>query len=285
MSTFKILPNVNYIIRKPKRSFCVFLEVDVDFPLSPLANEGLENLKKVGFDVFFLFPTVLNPAVKKINPLKFTTLYEGVGFKVIDGEALVHSVFQTGEYIATLTEGYVGVSYERLSTIGGLTLEELTTLFNKFITISSSSIASPVLKIQRREPEELWEDYKADFWDEGEMEVEIKLPEIDYLTGAVIPVPDLVFPMEVDKYRSGCTHTSQTILPYLQTGYFTKLWKIIDETEGGMGWYMTWATSEDPKEFLSSAISHFELPHLDQDPLTLSLNPTSGTKTKKKDEK
>lgn len=287
MSTFKISPNVNYVIRPPKKSFCIFLEVDTNFPLSLIANDGIENLKKVGFDIFFLLPTVLNPAVKKINPLKFCTLYEGLGFKVIDSkESLVRSMFQTGEYIALLENGYVGISYERLSTIEKLTLEELTTLFNKFVTISTSTISSPVLKIERRGSEELWEDYKADFWDDEEMEVEIKLPEIDYMTGAIIPIADIDSPIEVEENRAHCTHTSYTTLPYLQANYFPKLWKVIEEKgDEGMKWWSSWFTSDDPKEFLASAISHFELPHLDQEPLTLALNPTSGAKTKKKNGK
>lgn len=287
MNTFRILPDVDYIIKKPERKFCVVIGVDVDFPLSNAPDEGLEDLKKAGFDLFFLFfPQTLNPSIRKINPLKFVSLYEGIGFRIADSKSVVHSFFEVGEYMATLKDTYVGVSYELLSTIGGFDPEEYTTLQNKYIAISTSPIYSPVLKVERRSPEELWEDYKEEIWpEEIEGEVELELPKIDYLTGAFVPSLPTQYPQEVDEDRRYATHKSPTLFPYLQLDLFSKLREKIDKTERGMEWWLTWGTSHDPKEFISSGISWFNLPHLNQDVLTLDLNPPKEVKTRKKNGK
>lgn len=274
MSTFKILPDTEYIIKPPSKKFCVVVGVDIDFPLTHASDEGLENLKKAGFDLFFLFfPQTLNPSIRKINPLKFTSLYEGFGFKIVDSKSIAHSFFETGEYLATLTNGFVGVTYELLSTIGTLYPEDFTTLQNKYIAISTSQIYSPVLKVERRGPEELWGDYKAEIWPEEESEIEIEIPQVDYFTGAIIPNTPFSLPMEVDNSRGQCTHTSKTIFPYLPVDFFTKFREAINKTDGGEEWWMTWNTSHNPKEFISSGISHSSYSVLNQDTLTLDLNP------------
>lgn len=280
MSTFKILPDTEYIIKKPTKKFCIVVEVDSDFPLSADIHTGLENLKKSGFDIYFLFPMPQEfPAVKKINLLKFTSLYEAVGFTIIDRKSLAQEFIEIGKYFAETGIGFIGVSFARLSTIGSLKPEEIITWKDKFIAISTSGISSPVLSIVRRSPEDLWKDYKNEDWNDEEEEVEseiIKPRLIDYFTGAELTPPIYSIQTEVLTERSYATHTSYTILPYFPSYFFNKFWDTLGDKDMGIKWWNSWVNSSDPIELISSGIIFLDLPILSQDTLTLDLNKSIG---------
>lgn len=276
MNTFKILPDTEYIIKKPTGNFCVVIEVNMDFPLSVEIHMGLENLKKAGFNIFFLFSSPQEfPAVKKINLLKFTSLYEAIGFTVIEKKSLAQEFIEIGKYFAETGIGFRGISFLQLSRIGSIKLEDLITWRDKFIAISTSGISSPVLNIVRRSPEELWEDYRDEDWDKEEDEVEsevIKPRFIDYFTGVEISPTMYSIQSEVTTERSYATHTSLTILPYFPSNFFGKFWDTIGDKDMGMEWWRSWVNSSDPIELISSGIVFFELPLLSQNTFTLDLS-------------
>lgn len=266
-----VKPEEIYIIRKPKHSFLAIIEVDhVDFPLTSEISIVMEEMKKEGLDLFFVFHKEIMS--RYINPSKFTALQEGIGFIVLDSTSSAHSIINIGEYIEETVKGYVGITYALLSEIENIKPEEIKETVGRFITYGTS-LTKPVIEIERRDQEDLYNSYSS----EPVSTVEEKK------SGAFLGLlKETVENTGFEMLGSGSweTHTSKTKLPYFPISFFRKVREIAEED----GWYSSWDNCYSPINLICSAIKEFDLEFLDRSPEKLDLKPDEKKKRVRKSE-
>lgn len=145
----KYMKDEIYILHQPKHSVISIVLIDSEFPVPQEQHESLGKLLRFS-DLFFVFPK----SVKGIGKEKFTNLYEGCGW-IEEGPGISETYLRTILYSLEIFECHVGFCILRLSD---LKLDIIDP--EKIISITGSSISSPIFKTRKLTSQEFYDIYK-----------------------------------------------------------------------------------------------------------------------------
>lgn len=255
-----------YILRRPTRAFLAIIGLGIYPPITEV-YEALEEIKKAGFDLFFVMGEQ-EIKEQKINPSKFTSLSEGIGFMVYNStKGSAHSFLDVYKYVTKTIPKYVGVTWAGEKELRVVKPEEIEAAGKTWITLGTSG-SLPALEIEKRDREELYNEAQED---------EVLVEEERGFFGKVNFEE---WGWEMLGEGSWNVYTSNTILPYLPKTFYPILSKAIDEKEEVEipamiqdDWKETWRGSNEPMNLIASAIRQFGLEYLDRSPGKIELNP------------
>ena len=138
-----------YILQQPKHSIISIVLVDSVFPIPEPQHESLAKLLEFS-DIFFVFPK----GVKGIEKEKFTSLYEGCGW-VEEGSGLIETYLRAVLYSLEIFECHVGFCMSRLTDLKTDIIDP-----QKIISLTGSSLVSPVFETRKLTSHEFYEIYK-----------------------------------------------------------------------------------------------------------------------------
>lgn len=264
-----------YIIRHPKKSFLAVIGLDT-LPPGEKIHEGIEEIKKAGFDIFFILREN-ELKEKKINPSKFTALSEGIGFLVINStNEFALAFLDVYRYIVNTIPGYVGVTWAGENELWEAKPKEIETAGVTWITLGTSG-SLPALEIEKRPREKLYE---------SAFDNEILVDEKKSMFGDNYEE----WAWEMLGNGSWEIYTSKTLLPYLPHHFFSVLSEAINLASEDIedaalvqdDWVQTWRECDKPLNLISSAIKQFSLQFLDRSPGKVELNPEKEIVKEKK---
>lgn len=140
--------NSVYVINQPKHSLITFIKIDYDSEVNEDVHNKIDLIQEVS-DIMFIFePEVIN----KIDPFKFTELYQSASFIVSDGN-LHKTLFEAFLYAKEVYETHVSYIVTDLLKLGNVVLgkEEL----DNIIKLHVSALEKPICKIRRSTFDEL----------------------------------------------------------------------------------------------------------------------------------
>ena len=139
-----------YILHQPKHSIISLVLVNKkEFPLTEQEHESLDKLLSFS-DVFFIFPSY----AKGIKKEKFTSLYEGCGW-IEESAGLPETYLHAILYSLEIFECHVGFCISRITDLKPELINPQLT-----ITVTASSINSPIFKIRKLTSPEFYDIYK-----------------------------------------------------------------------------------------------------------------------------
>lgn len=140
-----------YVVNQPKRTILSIISIDIDDLRGPLQQHTLDGLDKLAkfSDIIFLFP---EGADRYVDCEKFTSLCSGCSWTIGDWEETLIETFQYGLEIFGKHFSYVLMN---LIDIDGLYIPE-----DIIVNLNMSTSKVPILEIQRKSPEELFDYYK-----------------------------------------------------------------------------------------------------------------------------
>lgn len=263
-----IKPEEIYIIRRPTKAFLAIIGLSI-LPPTKEVFEALEEIKNSGFDLFFVLGEQ-EVKEQKINPSKFTSLSEGIGFMVYNStHGSAHSFLDVYRYVTETIPKYVGVTWAGDRELGKAKPEEIRAAGKTWITLGTSG-SLPALEIEKRDREELYNEAQED---------EVLVEEERGFFGKVNFEE---WGWEMLGEGSWNVYTSKTILPYLPKTFYPILSKAIGEKDEEVefpamiqdDWKETWRESNEPLNLLASAIRQFGLEYMDRSPGKIELNPS-----------
>lgn len=150
---FKNMNNPVYVLEQPKFSICSVVLVDTRLlPLTEGAHSNLDLLRAFS-DVFFVFSEEFG--IDNIDLEKFTSLYGGIAWT--KGHLVGSTMFGALEYSVEIFKEhkiFLITDTNRLS--------EAVVDSEKIYNLALSDVFSPILKISRLSPDELYEIYRTE---------------------------------------------------------------------------------------------------------------------------
>lgn len=215
-----------YILHQPKHSVISIVLVDSEFPIPEPQHESLAKL--LGFsDIFFVFPKNVNGIKKE----KFTSLYEGCGW-VEEGIGLPKTYLQTILYILEIFECHIGFCISRLSDLKTDIIDP-----QKIISLTGSSLRSPVFKTRKLTSSEFYDIYKE--------------------------TNSGIFKTKSDSSNMYASYTSESPILYFKRsnlGTIVDFWRSIEDNK-----YINSFTLKDPRYFFASVCKFLGIDIIDSD--------------------
>lgn len=149
MNKLKHMKDEIYILHQPKHSIISIILVNSEFPIQESQHESLSKLIEFS-DVFFIFPS----SVKGINKEKFTSLYEGCGW-IEEDTRLSETYIRSILYCLEIFECHIGFCISRISDLKPEIIDS-----QKIISLTGSSLGSPIFKIRKLTSPEFYDIYK-----------------------------------------------------------------------------------------------------------------------------
>ena len=146
--------NEIYVINQPKSIILSLIVIDLDLvkELPEKIHNALVKLRDYS-DLFFIF----TQDHKKIDKIKFTSLYRGCGFIISPGNNLGRSIFKIMEYdleIFNDLKKHLAITISRISDLNDIVNKDLEKL-----TLMTGSIGRPVFRNRILKSEELHDIY------------------------------------------------------------------------------------------------------------------------------
>jgi len=140
-----------YVVYQPKRTILSIISIETDDLQGPLQQSTLDGLDKLAefSDIIFLFPS---GAQKYVDCEKFTSLCSGCSWTIGEWEDTFIESLQYGLEIFGKHYSYLLMN---LVDIDGLYIPK-----DNIINLNMSASKVPILEIQRKSPEELYDYYK-----------------------------------------------------------------------------------------------------------------------------
>jgi hypothetical protein len=159
--------NAIYLLRQPKHIILTMIYVGKEYPKSKVVHDSIDLLAK-DTDVFFIFDS----RQTGINQDKFTSLYNGMGY-IVSSKNSGEAMFDVLEYSREIWKTYI--SYLVLEDWNISSLSEISRVNSESIIWTANTIASPIMNIYRKSPEDLYSMYKIKYkktWWGGYKEIE-----------------------------------------------------------------------------------------------------------------
>ncbi len=219
------------ILHQPKHSTISLILIDSDkFPISPEEHNAIDKLQEFS-DVFFVFSDHLFPSTKGINKTKFTSLYESCGY-IDGGGELCETYLISILYSLEIFETHIGFCITRISDLGDIKLEDYS---KNIISLTASSISSPVFKTRRLGTDEFYKIYK------------------NSNTG--------IFKKQEDSVNMYCSYTSDSKIMYFKRssiGIIIDFWKSSENNK-----YFKSFSIKDPRYFFASVVKFLTIQKID----------------------
>lgn len=215
-----------YILHQPKHSILSIILVNSEFPIPEPQHNSLSKLLEFS-DVFFIFPK----SIKGIDKEKFTSLYEGCGW-IEESLRLPETYLHAILYSLEIFECHVGFCISRLSD---LILDIIDP--QKIISLTGSSIVSPVFKTRKLTSPEFYNIYKE--------------------------TNSGIFKTKSDSSNMYASYTSESPILYFKRsnlGTIVDFWKSVEDNK-----YINSFTLKDPRYFFASVCKFLGINTLNSD--------------------
>ena len=231
-----------YVINQPKHILSSIIVVGDEFPLTTEIHDDIEKLCEIS-DVLFIYAPKHFTHQEEINFDKFASLYRSC--------AWIESRASLGSTLIRLFEYDKEVFQCHRSTIimNSWNLGDIDT--DKIMSILSSTLSKPILKIERLGSEEFYDIYK---WDRSH-------PILRYIT-----------PLKDRLERAFCSYRSTSDLVFLREHTIGTLCKFYNTEDDRFPHdYINSFTEDDIRYLLGSIIRYLDIDDLNMNYKTLRL--------------
>lgn len=228
------MKNEIYVLNQPQRSIISLVLVDSQLPLEQTEHEKIDKLRNFS-DVFFIFSDDIFSETKKIEKNKFTSLYEACGY-IDGGSELCEMYLKTILYCLEIFEHHVGFCIIRLSDLKSVDVDRCE---NNIVSLTASSVSSPVFKTRRLTSDEFYDIYKKS--NSG----------------------NIIFKKQQDTTNMYCSYTSESNILFIKRatlGTIIDFWKSSSPNK-----YIDSFSITDPRYFFASIMRYLTIKTIDSE--------------------
>lgn len=224
-----------YVINQPKHLTSTIIVVGDEFPLREEVHNDIEKLCEIS-DVLFMFAPSRFTHQEDINFDKFASLYRSCAW-VESGASLGRTLMYMVDYDREIFE-----THRSTLILNSWDLGDIDT--DKIMSLVSSSISKPIVKIERLKSDEFYEIYK---------EEEYSNPILNYLK----PRTDVL-------EKAFCSYKAISDLVFLRSNTIDTILSFYDNREDDFPKkYVKSFTGDDIKYLLGSLIKYLGLDYFD----------------------